>query len=130
MNTPRNDHKSNGPPAKRESSSMGWRGPMRPGHMAMLRAEKARDFRGTIGKLQDKLIKYLGAYNKLIVIVMIVAIASTIFTIVGPKLLGQATTKLFEGVMGQISGTGQGGRNSTPRPAGRVRGRLQDHLLV
>jgi ATP-binding cassette subfamily B protein len=72
--------------------------------MAMLRAEKARDFRGTIGKL----IKYLGAYNKLIVIVMIVAIASTIFTIVGPKLLGQATTKLFEGVMGQISGTGQG----------------------
>lgn len=104
MNTPRNDHKSNGPPAKRESSSMGGRGPMRPGHMAMLRAEKARDFRGTIGKL----IKYLGAYNKLIVIVMIVAIASTIFTIVGPKLLGQATTKLFEGVMGQISGTGQG----------------------
>jgi ATP-binding cassette subfamily B protein len=72
--------------------------------MAMLRAEKARDFRGTIGKL----IKYLGAYNKLIVIVMIVAIASTIFTIVGPKLLGQATTKLFEGVMGQITGTGQG----------------------
>jgi len=74
------------------------------GPMAMMRNEKARDFRGTIGKL----IQYLGSYNKSIIIVMIVAIASTIFTIVGPKLLGQATTKLFEGVMGQITGTGQG----------------------
>jgi len=72
--------------------------------MAMLRTEKARDFRGTIGKL----IQYLGSYNRSIIIVMIVAVASTIFTIVGPKLLGQATTKLFEGVMGQITGSGQG----------------------
>ena len=109
MTTPHNDHKSNGAPASRESSSTGGRGPMRRGPMghgpmAMMRTEKARDFRGTIGKL----IQYLGAYNKSIIIVMIVAIASTIFTIVGPKLLGQATTKLFEGVMGQITGTGQG----------------------
>ena len=39
---------------------------------------------------------------------MVFAIASTVFTIVGPKILGKATTKLFEGVMGQIAGTGTG----------------------
>ena len=69
-----------------------------------LSAAKARDFRGTMGKL----INYIGAYKLSIVIVLIFAIASTIFTIVGPKILGQATTKLFEGVIGQIAGTGTG----------------------
>ncbi len=43
-----------------------------------------------------------------IAIVLVFAIASTIFTIVGPKILGNATTKLFEGVMSQIAGTGTG----------------------
>lgn len=65
---------------------------------------KARDFRGTLSKL----FKYLRAYQLSIVIVLIFAIASTIFSIVGPKILGQATTKLFEGVVGQIAGTGNG----------------------
>lgn len=78
---------------------MGHRGPM-----AMMRGEKARDFRGTIRKL----LEYLGSYRIAIVIVMVFAVASTIFNIAGPKILGKATTKLFEGVMGEIAGTGTG----------------------
>lgn len=80
------------------------RGPMGGGHAAMMKGEKARDFKGTMGKL----LQYLGSYKITILVVMIFAIGSTIFTIIGPKILGQATTKLFEGVMGQISGTGTG----------------------
>ena len=74
----------------------------RGGHMGMMPGEKARDFKGTMAKL----IQYLGSYKIGIVIVMLFAIASTVFTIVGPKILGQATTTLFEGVMAQIAGTG------------------------
>ncbi len=55
-----------------------------------------------------RLIEYLGSYKLAIVIVMIFAVASTIFTIIGPKILGQATTKLFEGVLAQITGSGTG----------------------
>jgi ATP-binding cassette subfamily B multidrug efflux pump len=76
----------------------------RHGPMAMMRGEKARDFWGTMRKL----IQYLGAYRFAIVIVILFAVASTVFTIIGPKILGKATTKLFEGVMGEISGTGTG----------------------
>ena len=101
MSMPQNDNKSKEPSFGRGRGPMG-RGPM--GHGPMMKVEKARDFKGTMRKL----IQYLGAYNRSILIVMIVSVASTIFTIVGPKLLGQATTKLFEGVMGQISGSGQG----------------------
>ena len=101
MSMPQNDNKSKEPSFGRGRGPMG-RGPM--GHGPMMKVEKARDFKGTMRKL----IQYLGSYNRSILIVMIVSVASTIFTIVGPKLLGQATTKLFEGVMGQISGSGQG----------------------
>jgi ATP-binding cassette subfamily B multidrug efflux pump len=81
------------------------RGPMgHGGPMAMMKGEKARDFRGTMRQL----IQYLGSYKVAIVIVMLFAVASTIFSIAGPKILGKATTKLFEGVMGQIAGTGSG----------------------
>jgi ATP-binding cassette subfamily B multidrug efflux pump len=72
--------------------------------MAMMRGDKARDFRGTMRKL----IQYLGAYRLAIVIVMLFAVASTVFTIIGPKILGKATTKLFEGVIGEIAGSGTG----------------------
>jgi ATP-binding cassette subfamily B multidrug efflux pump len=82
---------------------MGGRGPMGGGPMAMMsRGEKARDFKGTL----KKLIQYIGRYKLLILFIWILAIASTIASIVGPKILGNATTKLFEGVMAQISGTG------------------------
>ena len=80
------------------------RGPGRHGPMAMMPGEKARDFRGTMRKL----LEYLGAYRIGIVIVILFAVASTAFSIVGPKILGRATTKLFEGVMGEIAGTGAG----------------------
>ena len=81
------------------------RGPMgRGGHMGMMPGEKARDFKGTMRRL----IQYLGSYKLGIVIVMLFAIASTVFTILGPKILGRATTTLFEGVLAQLAGTGAG----------------------
>lgn len=74
------------------------RGPM----AAMRKGERARNFKATM----KKLAQYLSAYKGRIIIVAIFAIASTVFNIVGPKVLGNATTKLFEGVMAGIAGTG------------------------
>ncbi len=64
---------------------------------------KARDFKGTM----KKLIQYLGEYRGLIIIVFVFAIFSTAASIAGPKILGNATTKLFEGVMAELNGTGE-----------------------
>ncbi|MHB1416809.1 MAG: ABC transporter transmembrane domain-containing protein, partial [Chloroflexota bacterium] len=81
------------------------RGPMDHGPGGgMMMGEKARDFKGTMVKL----IGYLSVYRLPIAVVLVFAVASTAFTIVGPKLLGNATTKLFEGIMGQLAGTGTG----------------------
>ncbi|MBA3873195.1 MAG: ABC transporter ATP-binding protein, partial [Anaerolineae bacterium] len=74
----------------------------RPGMGIQAKGEQARDFSGTI----KRLLQYLRAYRVQLVVVLIFAIASTVFMIVGPKILGQATTKLFEGVVAQIAGTG------------------------
>lgn len=83
----------------------GGQRPGHPGGMGIQAAgQRAQDFKGTIGRLVD----YLRVYRLSIVIVLLFAIASTVFSIVGPKILGQATTKLFEGVVGQISGTSSG----------------------
>ena len=79
------------------------RGPMGHGGMGAS-TEKAVDFKGTMRRLAG----YLSVYKVRLVVVLIFAIASTIFTIVGPKILGEATTLLFEGVLGQIAGTGNG----------------------
>ena len=75
-----------------------------PGPRGMTNTEKAKDFKGTI----KKLLSYLGAYKIGIIIVFIFAIASTVFNIVGPKILGGATTEIFKGLMGIVSNTGQG----------------------
>jgi ATP-binding cassette subfamily B multidrug efflux pump len=83
----------------RRRGMMGHGGPM-----AMMKGDRARDFKGTMVKL----FRYLGSYRTPLVLMMIFAVASTIFTILGPSFLGQATTKLFEGVLGQISGSGTG----------------------
>ncbi len=90
-------------PASLGRGPMGRRGLMG-GHgpMAMMKGEKPRDFKGTMVKL----LQYLSAYRVSLIIVLVFAIASTIFAIVGPKVLGQATTRLFEGVLSQIAGTG------------------------
>ncbi|GAB1470368.1 ABC transporter ATP-binding protein [Chloroflexota bacterium] len=79
-------------------------GPQRGGPGAMMGAPvaKASDFKGTMRKL----IQYLGAYRNLIIVVFIFAVASTAANIAGPKILGNATTKLFEGVMAELNGTG------------------------
>lgn len=64
--------------------------------------EKAKDFNGTIKKLGKTLSKYKIA----IIIVMIFAIGSTVFSIVGPKILGNATTEIYTGLMNKINRTG------------------------
>lgn len=64
--------------------------------------EKAKDFKGTIAKL----FRYLKPYYFKLVIVIIFAAASTVFSIVGPKILAKATDKLSEGIMAKVSGTG------------------------
>lgn len=63
--------------------------------------EKAKDVKGTIGKLMKN---YLKDYKWKLIIVLIFAIGSTIFTIVGPKILGNATTEIFNGIVSKISG--------------------------
>lgn len=65
--------------------------------------QKAKDFKGTL----KRLIMYLKTYKSSIILVIIAAILSSIFSIVSPKILGQATTKIFEGVM--LKAKGQGG---------------------
>lgn len=80
------------------------RGGHRPmgGPMAMMKGEKARDFKGTM----KKLINYLKTYTVSMIIVLIFAVGSVAFSIAGPKILGKATTNLFEGIIAKISGTG------------------------
>lgn len=92
-------------PLRQRGSPLGHGGPMgRGGPRAMMKGEKARDFKGTMRKL----IQYLDAYKLSILMTMIVAAGSTVFAIISPKILGKATTKLFEGVLAQISGAGAG----------------------
>lgn len=64
--------------------------------------EKAKDFKKTIREL----ISYIGRYKIAVFFVMICAVASTIFNIVGPKVLGKATTELFNGFLAKMNGTG------------------------
>ena len=88
-----------------ENNNKQTRPPRRGGHMGpgpMVGGEKARNFKGTM----KKLIKYLSVYKLSMFAVLIFAIASSVFNIVGPKVLGKVTTKLFEGVMAKIAGTG------------------------
>lgn len=73
----------------------GRRGPGAP-------VEKAKNFKGTI----KRLIQYIGRYRLGVIIVMLFAVGSTIFTVVGPKVLGKATSELAEGLMAKIQGTG------------------------
>ncbi|HQE92284.1 MAG TPA: ABC transporter ATP-binding protein [Anaerolineae bacterium] len=68
----------------------------------MMRGEKPRDFKGTMRKL----LAYLRPYQVALLMVALMAVASTAAHIAGPKILGKATTRLFEGVMAQITGTG------------------------
>lgn len=68
----------------------------------MVPVEKAKDFKGTVSKL----IKYIGSFKISIVFVIIFAALATVFNVIGPKILGKATTALSEGLMAKISQTG------------------------
>lgn len=72
-------------------------GPMGRG---MMPGEKAKDFKGSVGKL----LNYMGRYKIALVFVFIFAICSTAFNIVGPKILSKATTEIFNGLMSKLSG--------------------------
>ena len=78
------------------------RGPAGHGPGPMAAGEKAKDFKGTM----KKLLGYMKRFLPGIVLVLLCAAASTIFSIFGPKVLGQATTKLFEGLIAMLTGTG------------------------
>ena len=91
--------KRNAMPQQRQHFGPGGGGPMGRG---MMPGDKAKDFKGTILKLAG----YLGKYKWTILIVWTLAIASTVFSILGPKILGGATDELFTGLMAKISGTG------------------------
>ncbi len=74
----------------------------RGGHAAFIKGDKPKNFQKTIRRL----ISYMGQYRATVLVVIIFSIASTAFLIAGPKILGRATTTLFEGVMAKIAGTG------------------------
>lgn len=77
------------------------RGPM--GRMGgMRRGEKAKDFKGTMRQL----LGYIGQHKITVFAAVAFAVCSVIFNIVGPKVLGQVTTKLFEGLVAKVNGTG------------------------
>lgn len=82
---------------KQSGPGPGVGGPMGGG---MRKIEKAKNFKGTM----NKLLQYLNPYKLSILIVILFAIGSAAFTIVGPKILGNATTKLFEGLVSKVSG--------------------------
>ena len=62
--------------------------------------DKAKDFKGTL----KKLVKYMSAFKVHMIFVAIFAICGTIFNIAGPKILGQATTEIFNGLVSKVSG--------------------------
>ncbi len=72
------------------------------GGMGMMPAEKAKDFKGSL----KKLFNYMGGYRVALLFVMIFAACSTVFNVAGPKVLGKATTALFDGLSMQVKGTG------------------------
>ena len=78
-------------------------GPRRPmGHGMRGNGEKAKNFKGTL----KKLFVYLKPYYFKLAVVIIFAAGSTVFTIVGPKILAKATDKLSEGIMAKVTNTG------------------------
>lgn len=77
----------------------GTGGPM----MRMMEGDKPKDFKGSM----KKLFSFLGEYKTTIIIALLIAIGSTAASIVGPKILGEATTELFKGLIAKVGGTGE-----------------------
>lgn len=80
--------------AEQNTRRHGPRGP----HGGMAPGEKAKDFKGTM----KKLMTYIGKYKFAVATVIVFAIGSTIFSIIGPKILSKATTELFNGLVAKI----------------------------
>ena len=85
---------------------------VRPGRMHghgpgghMMPGEKAKDFKGSTGRL----LRYMGAYRYGLLAVLLFAVGGTAFQILGPKILSKATTEIFHGLMAKVSGNGGGG---------------------
>ena len=78
------------------------RGPMGGPRRGMMPGEKAKDFKGSMAKL----FRYMERYKFRFILMFIFAIAGTVFNIVGPKILGKATTELFNGLIAKVNGTG------------------------
>lgn len=78
------------------------RGPMGGHHGGAMTGEKAKDFKGSMAKL----FKYMERYKFRFTLMFVFAVAGTVFTIVGPKILGKATTELFNGLIAKVNGTG------------------------
>ena len=93
--SPSSNAAQNARPGRRPHGPHGPHGGMMPG-------EKAKDFKGTFRKL----LSYMGRYKIALIAVMIFAAGSTVFNIIGPKVLAKATTELFEGMMAKFAGTG------------------------
>ncbi len=79
----------------------GGHGPHGP-HGRMGAVEKPRDFKGTVAKLA----RFLGRFKMLLIVALVFAIGSTVFNILGPKVLSEATTELFNGLVAKVQGTG------------------------
>lgn len=92
--------------SREENRPRGPRGPRGPmgGHAMGGPVEKAKDFKGTMRTLMS----YLAEYKLSIIIVFIFAIGSVTFSVIGPKILGKATTEIFNGLVGKVSGEGTG----------------------
>ena len=76
------------------------KGPM--GGRGMQPTEKAKDFKGAMAKL----FRYMGRYKFRFMLMFVFAVAGTVFNIVGPKILGKATTELYKGLVAKVNGTG------------------------
>ena len=85
-----------GAPGRPGAGPMGWMG----GAGMGMPVQRAKDFKGTLFRLFD----YFRPQKYLLLVVLVAAIISTVFAIVGPKILGMATTKLFEGIVMKFKG--------------------------
>lgn len=73
------------------------------GHMrGMMSGAKAKDFKGTLKRLAS----YLSGYTAALIFVLLFSVGSTVFMIIGPDILGDATTEIFNGIMRKITGSG------------------------
>ena len=86
-------------PRTRQVRHWAWRGTGGPGRMMGMPIQKAKDFKVTL----KRLIGYLKPH-RFPIIVFATAVLSTVFSILGPKIMGKATTKIFEGLVAKMKG--------------------------